>query len=176
MTGRRVTRYYEIEGDLIELALNGRFDVIAHGCNCFCKMGNGIAPLMAKNFGCDKYPLEGDEYIGVINKLGQIEYRNNIYTLPNSHDGYDQISFNLTVVNCYTQYYNRGNNPLGRDAANIDYQALELCLRKMNFLFKDKFIGLPKIGCGLAGGDWNIVSSMIQKEMKDCYVTIVNLK
>jgi O-acetyl-ADP-ribose deacetylase (regulator of RNase III) len=33
----------EIKGDLIALAKQGEFDVIAHGCNCFVKMGAGIA-------------------------------------------------------------------------------------------------------------------------------------
>lgn len=32
-----------IEGDLIKLALAGEFDVVVHGCNCFCKMGAGFA-------------------------------------------------------------------------------------------------------------------------------------
>ncbi len=32
-----------VNGDLIELAINGEFDVIIHGCNCFCEMGAGIA-------------------------------------------------------------------------------------------------------------------------------------
>ena len=32
-----------IKGDLIKLALQGEFDVIVHGCNCFCTMGAGIA-------------------------------------------------------------------------------------------------------------------------------------
>ena len=31
--------YQEIEGDFIQLALQGKFDVIAHGCNCQCTMG-----------------------------------------------------------------------------------------------------------------------------------------
>ena len=35
--------YKEIEGNLISLALAGNFDVIAHGCNCFCTMQSGIA-------------------------------------------------------------------------------------------------------------------------------------
>lgn len=33
----------EIEGDLIQMALNGDFDIIAHGCNCFNTMRSGIA-------------------------------------------------------------------------------------------------------------------------------------
>lgn len=33
----------EIDGDLIALAREGHFDLIAHGCNCFCTMGARIA-------------------------------------------------------------------------------------------------------------------------------------
>ena len=47
-----------VDGDLISLALYGHFDVIAHGCNCFCTMGAGIAPKMAAAFGCDNFPME----------------------------------------------------------------------------------------------------------------------
>ena len=32
-----------IKGNLISLALAGEFEVIIHGCNCFCTMGAGIA-------------------------------------------------------------------------------------------------------------------------------------
>jgi O-acetyl-ADP-ribose deacetylase (regulator of RNase III) len=64
-----------IDGNLITLAKLGEFDVITHGCNCFCQMGAGIAPQMAKAFGCDKYDLEAKQYIGDINKLGNIDYR-----------------------------------------------------------------------------------------------------
>jgi O-acetyl-ADP-ribose deacetylase (regulator of RNase III) len=28
-----------IKGDLIQLAKDGKFDLIVHGCNCFCTMG-----------------------------------------------------------------------------------------------------------------------------------------
>lgn len=32
-------RYQEVDGDLIELAKKGEFDVIAHGCNCRIRTG-----------------------------------------------------------------------------------------------------------------------------------------
>jgi O-acetyl-ADP-ribose deacetylase (regulator of RNase III) len=32
---------------------------------------------------------------------------------------------------------------------------------------------MPKIGAGLAGGDWNRIKKIIQTELKDCKVTIV---
>jgi len=65
----------EIDGDLIKLAKEGKFDVIAHGCNCFCTMGAGIAPQMAKAFGCNDseiFAMEAPNFYGNINKLGNI--------------------------------------------------------------------------------------------------------
>ena len=49
-------------------------------------------------------------------------------------------------------------------------------MRKINHMFKGQHIGLPRIGCGLAGGDWDIVRGIIQTELKDCHVTVVNYK
>jgi len=34
-------------------------------------------------------------------------------------------------------------------------------------------IGLPKIGAGLAGGDWNRIKEIIKTELTDCKVTVV---
>jgi len=148
--------YKEIEGDLIALAKQDKFDVITHGCNCFCRMGRGIAPLMAEAFGCDKYPLEGSKHRGDINKLGQIDCQLHI-------DG-------VMVINSYSQYtYNAEEKPL-------DYEALTLCLRKINKRFARTRVGLPQIGCGLAGGDWNKVKEIIKKELVDCDVTVVIFK
>lgn len=166
--------YKEIKGDLIKLALEGEFDVIAHGCNCFCTMKSGIAPQMATAFGCDKYPREVDFLKGDINKLGSIDvqkrsiqlcYQEKLTTVP--------ISGVLIVINAYTQYYYGRNSPGCNQP--LDYSALTLCLRKINHIFKGKHIGLPQIGCGLAGGDWNKVKEIIQKELCDMNITIVIL-
>ena len=149
--------YQEVKGDLIFLAKKGEFDAIAHGCNCFCSMKSGIAPKMAEAFGCDKYPFEDNKFKGNINKLGAIDYKN---------------VDNVSIINAYTQYFNRTLNP-NKEAVNLDYQALSLCLRKINHTFKGKKIGLPQIGAGLAGGNWYLIREIIQKELKDCNVTIV---
>lgn len=187
--------YKEIKGDLIAMALNGNFDVIAHGCNCFCTMGAGIAAQMAKTFNSNFYHLESKYFKGNINKLGSIDSQRVWINLEDSKITCDEMfdtgvvifyEYNylpedlfigkevyrklctdlhkLFIVNAYTQY-NLG--------ANLDYEALALCLRKINHVFKGKHIGLPKIGCGIAGGDWEIVKKTIQKELKDCNVTIV---
>jgi O-acetyl-ADP-ribose deacetylase (regulator of RNase III) len=169
--------YAEIDGDLISLAKKGTFDVIAHGCNCRSQMGAGIAPQMAKAFGCDRF---GMELIGAdINKLGNIDYQTfvlgefTIWSLEDAKNNRNEPE--LTVVNAYTQF-NYGRNHADGDAIPFSYEAFTLCMRKMNHEFKGKSIGLPKIGAGLAGGDWEKIKAIIQRELRDCQVTIVNYK
>ena len=40
----------DLQGDLLQLALAGHFDVIVHGCNCQCTMGAGIAKAIKLRF------------------------------------------------------------------------------------------------------------------------------
>ena len=163
--------YRELVGNLITMAQQGKFQVITHGCNCFSTMGAGIAPQMARAFGCDKFPLEiGMGTRGDYNKLGQIDWRVNTHTGATSEG--DIFEFDLAVVNSYTQY-GFGLNHEGGSARPLDYDALRLCMRKINHQFKGRHVGLPKIGAKLAGGDWDIIKVIIQQELKDCKVTVV---
>ena len=163
-------KYNEIKGDLIKLALDGKFDVITHGCNCFCTMSAGIAPQMVKAFNVNKFSMESKDQVGNINKLGCIDYE--VKTLTGGKSEFDFFEFDLTIINSYTQYGFGRNHSNGIEQP-LDYEALTLCLRKINHLFKGKHIGLPKIGCGLAGGSWSIVSKIIRDELRECDVTIV---
>jgi O-acetyl-ADP-ribose deacetylase (regulator of RNase III) len=167
----------EIDGDLITLAKEGKFDVIAHGCNCHSTMGAGLAPQMAKTFGCDRFEME---LIGTdVNKLGNIDYQtfvlgeNAIWSLEDAKNNRNEPE--LTVVNAYTQYY-YGRNHADGILRPLDYEALTLCLRKMNMVFQGKKIGLPMIGAGLAGGDWDQIKYLIQEELRDFQVTVVIYK
>lgn len=153
--------FKEIEGDIFTMAKEGVFDIIAHGCNCFCTMGSGIAVPMKDEFGVDTYPMEGDEHKGNYNKLGQIEARLD-------------SRLQMYVVNCYTQYdYNRKADP---EAVHLDYEALAMCLKKLNHYYKGLHIGLPLIGCGRAGGNWSRVKSLFQNYLTDMNVTVVHKK
>jgi O-acetyl-ADP-ribose deacetylase (regulator of RNase III) len=169
--------YNEIDGDLIILAKEGKFDVIGHGCNCLSTMGAGIAPQMARAFGCDKYEME--TWGPNIKKLGNVDFQ--VMVLEDDiarpfFYGYNDLNNpELVVCNLYTQY-SYGRNHKDGVSKPIDYEALTLCMRKMNVLFKGKHIGLPRIGAGLAGGDWNRIKTIIQDELSDCKVTIVNYK
>jgi O-acetyl-ADP-ribose deacetylase (regulator of RNase III) len=164
--------YKEVEGDLIDLALQGEFDVIAHGANCFCTMGAGIAPIMAENFGCDRFRLENTKYKGSILKLGQIDFEGKMVVDGEVQSPMPEQLPNLYVVNAYTQY-GFGRNHSDGISIPLNYPALTLCLIKINHLFKGKKIGLPQIGCGLAGGDWKQVQALIKTHLVDCDVTVV---
>jgi len=123
---------------------------------------------MAKAFGCDEFTMEGFLFKEDLNKLGCIDYEEKAIGLfPESKL--------LTVVNAYTQY-GFGSNHSNGSSTPLDYEALTLCMRKINHTFKGQHIGLPQIGCGLAGGDWNRVKEIIQRELRDCDVTVVIFK
>jgi len=166
--------YSEVEGNIITLALEGKFHVIAHGCNCLSTMGAGLAPQMAKAFGCDKFKMEmsGPD----VNKLGCVDYET--FGISNGRVWNTRLDENvnkdpeITVVNAYTQY-KYGRNRSDGVSRPIDYEALALCMRKMNTVFKGLHIGLPQIGAGLAGGDWNRIKGIIMEELTDCRVTVV---
>jgi O-acetyl-ADP-ribose deacetylase (regulator of RNase III) len=169
--------YKEIEGNLIVLAKQGMFDVIAHGCNCFCTMKSGIAPQMAAAFGCDRFSLEGVNHKGDINKLGgidfeclyEVQYAGKTAWLKTPGTA-STTGSRLFIINAYTQYsFNAKEKP-------FDYEASTLCMRKIAHKFPQMKIGLPKIGSGLAGGDWDIIKKIIQRELANMDVTIVIYK
>lgn len=137
-----------IKGDLIELAINGEFDLIIHGCNCFCTMGAGIAKNIKQKFP-EAYKADLETEKGEILKLGEISW-----VKSKSKNG------ELIVVNGYTQFDWRGS---GRKA---DYEAIRAVFRKVKKEFSGRRIGYPAIGAGLAKGDWRIISEIIEEELK----------
>lgn len=169
-----------IYGDLFEGIFNGQFDITLQGVNCFNTQGAGIVIPFKKHFNTDKFPMEQIGK-GDVNKLGQIDGVKFVispkgialkYGSPESNEGKLENGFYLTVYNCYSQYHYGMNHIDGTDTP-IDYEALSLCLRKINFKHKGKRIGLPLIGGGLAGGDPIVIENIMRKELKDCDVTLV---
>lgn len=145
-----------LKGDLIAEAHKGEFDVIAHGCHCFCSMAEGLARQMRETFNAHLLSLESPSHKGDINKLGQIEWASR-----------PTASGEVVIVNCYTQYiFHPTSKP-------FDYDAFTVCLKKMNHVFKGKHIGFPKIGTHKAGGDWDVISYLIERELTDCTVSVV---
>jgi O-acetyl-ADP-ribose deacetylase (regulator of RNase III) len=144
-----------VDGDLLKLADEDNFDVIAQGCNCFCVMGSGIAPQIKAKYP-DAYTADCATTKGDKNKLGTISYTEK--TKP-------------IVVNIYSQFDINGRK---QGKMDLDYDALRSGLKAMKTKFSGKRFGINKIGSGLAGGDWTIIEKIIEEEMRGEYVTIVN--
>ena len=70
-----------------------------------------------------------------------------------------------------------GQNFYYRNSVQTDYEKLEECFRDIATKYSGKHIALPwKIGCGLAGGDWDKVQNMIYRIIAiegECKVTLV---
>lgn len=140
-------------GDLLQSDCN----VIIHGCNCFNTMGAGIAAQIRK-FYPEAYKADLATVKGDRNKLGSFTYA----VAKNSE-------IPRIIINLYSQY----NYGIVNGKAPIDYLALEkgsiaikLFLKNMSEPLMGKLnpkIGLPRIGAGLAGGNWNTISNILNK-------------
>lgn len=147
-----------ISGDLIQLAKNGQFDHIAHGCNCFCTMGARIAKAVKEIFPAaveaDQATQQGDRA-----KLGTCSFAE--IALETS---------SLIVVYAYTQFAWRGRGP------KVDYAAVRSCMGWIKKRHPERRIGLPKIGAGLAGGDWPTISTILEEELAGEDLTLVEYR
>jgi O-acetyl-ADP-ribose deacetylase (regulator of RNase III) len=136
-----------LRGDLIELAKAGKFDVIVQGCNCQCRMGRGIALTIKQQFP-EAVAADAKTIVGDREKLGTFT------TAKIDRDGY-----NFTIVNGYTQFHWDGEGVLA------DYDAIRSVFRQVKNQFSGQRIGYPKLGAGLARGDWTIISQIINEEL-----------
>jgi O-acetyl-ADP-ribose deacetylase (regulator of RNase III) len=99
------------QGDLIQLALAGEFDVIVHGCNCHCQMGRGIA-LTIKEQLPEAYLADCQTPKSDKSKLGTI-------SIAEIKRGETQF----IVVNAYTQFDWAGNG------VKADYHAIRQVMK-----------------------------------------------
>lgn len=76
----------------------------------------------------------------------------------------------LTVVNCFTQLN------FGYDGAKyVSYEAIGSVFLQLNEKFKGGKLAIPKIGAGLAGGDWEAISVIINLATPDLQVYVYEL-
>jgi O-acetyl-ADP-ribose deacetylase (regulator of RNase III) len=143
-----------VQGDL----LASNLEVIAHGCNCHGVMGSGIAAQIRA-----KWPNVYEVYnlkhriMGL--ELGTI--------LPvRTIDG-------RMVINCMTQ------DNFGRTGAQfVSYEAVENCIAAINASAENwgaTEIGMPKIGAGLGGGDWDRIEDIIVRNAKSFLPVVYTL-
>ncbi len=136
-----------VRGDLIELALQGQFDVVVHGCNCMCAMGAGIAKAIRATFP-EAYQADLATARGCRDKLGSISFAQ-----------VERQGRSIVVVNGYTQFHWRGRGTL------VDYDALRSVMGRVKKRFSGRRIAYPRIGAGLARGDWQRIAEIIDGEL-----------
>lgn len=137
-----------VRGDLLQFARIGAFDVIVHGCNCQGQMGKGIALAIKQHFPA-AYAADLRTARGSALKLGTFS------CATVEADGHA-----FTIINAYTQFHWRGHG------VKADYEAIRRAMRAVARAFGGCRIGYPKIGAGLAGGDWSIISAIIDEELQ----------
>lgn len=147
-------------GDLIEAARNEEVMAIAHCCNCQVNMGSGIAPQIRLAF---PWAWEADQETekGDTKKLGSFSVGDPYAT------GYNDGPL---VYNLYGQFGYGKRRYGGRDL-NYDalYDALVGMANDLQGIDPGDHemlpVGLPMLGAGLAGGDWDIIEMMIKKTL-----------
>lgn len=133
-----------LHGDLLKLALAGRFDVIVHGCNCRHTMGGGIARQI-------KHAFPEAEDADLATEYASREKLGTLSTATVARDGRQ-----FFVVNAYTQF---------EPGAAANYDAIRSCFREVKRRFAGMKIGYPRVGAGIGGGDWSVISAIIDEEL-----------
>ena len=127
---------------------------IAHGVNCQNAMGSGVAKALYT-----KYPEVKSEYHRYcdtgVHRLGATQ-------LVDCGD--------KQIFNCFTQ------SGYGREPGRVymSYEAVALCFQNFREL-GIKQIAIPKIGCGLAGGDWGKIEKTINWAVKNDVEVLVHV-
>ena len=135
--------------------------VLVHQTNCQGVMGAGIALQIRQ-----KFPNTFATYKKVCDNLSYFDKKSLLGTIIYTQEQYQ--GKNIFIANCFGQFR------YGRDKRYTEYDALEKCFEEIkNRADIDQTIVIPyKIGCNNAGGDWNIVSKIIETQFQDYPVII----
>lgn len=165
----------KIIGDATKPVGNGH-KLIIHCCNDEGKWGAGFVLALNK-----KWPQVKRNYQEWYQGLSDYVSPNGVLVLSDSSNGADafhlgaiqvvDVAEDISVVNMI------GQRSCGRDEyghPTIRYYAIDECLRKVVAVayVRNSSIHMPYLmGCGLAGGDWDIMSMMINKRLGNLDVT-----
>ena len=158
------------QGDL----LKGSELCILHGCNAQKRMGRGIALAIR-----EQLPWAYNAYMSVEKlQLGSVVWAFQI-------TGKDWHARSRIVGNLITQEYWQADK--GINGRNVDYDALRSCIKEVGRFVTMTHngtisvtsigvihnVGMPMIGAGLGGGNWDIISSIIEEESGEIFQPIV---
>ncbi len=148
--------------------------IIAHVCNDIGGWGRGFVLSLSR-----KWPLAENSYRRWYDEshnlpgmedmpfmLGNVQF---VCVKNDNGDGERTLVANMVAQRDIVTHTD-GTPP-------IRYDALRDCLRKVGEMARDTgaSVHMPRIGCGLAGGRWDMVEPIIQEELSGCDVYVYDL-
>lgn len=134
--------------------------IILHGCNAQGVMGSGIAKQVKEQFP-SAYKIYKDVELDYGLELGSVIWKATDNT------------YNKWIGNCITQTF------YGDYQRQVNYEAVAKCMEQVvDFMESNCFdlpICFPQIGAGLGGGNWKIISTIIDEIIPDKYEKILYL-
>ena len=138
--------------------------IIAHCCNNIGAWGAGFVLALSKRWPEVETAYRADFLMGGQVALGDTK----VY----------EVRRGLFVANMIAL-----NGIRGKSYIPLIYEALEECLQKLALFATEEAmifgplpsIHMPRIGCGLAGGTWDEVGPIVERELADFDVTVYDL-
>lgn len=122
---------------------------IAHGCNAQGVMGSGVARIV-RDYHFEAYRFYVEQYDEHGLKLGDVQF------VPSN---------GKVIINAVTQHlYGKTGDRF------VNYEAVANCMYTINRELRAEGatqVAMPQIGAGLGGGNWNIISQIIEDELTD---------
>lgn len=140
-----------IIGDILSPNTNEyKLVVVCHQVNCKGVMGAGLAKQVKQ-----KFPIVFQHYA---DKCRLIEYGNG---------GLGDVQFcSVIAEEGYILANVFGQDGYGRGKCNTDYDALHKAFTTIAMSFPNSTIRIPYLmGCGLGGGNWDIVTNIIEETL-----------
>ena len=140
----------------------GKHKIIAHICNDLGLWGKGFVLALS-----NRYPTAKQAYLSLSEyKLGYVQW------VP--------VADKVLVANMIAQ---KGINRRGQNQRRVDYLWLALCLITIKCYIeaqedlmgnqdKPMEVHMPRIGCGLGGGNWNTIEGLINDKLADIPVYV----
>lgn len=151
-------------GDLIAAFTAGEVEAIAHQANCQNTMNSGVAKAIKKAYP-EAYEADCQTIKGDTAKLGSLTFV--IVPVARHAPGF--------IFNLYGQfYYGREPGVVYTDLAALAnaFMQMRVCLDAVGVTS----VGLPKLGCGLGGAEWEDVEAIIEEHLEGLDVTVYTLQ
>ena len=144
------------QGDLFSTEI----ELILHGCNSKGVMGSGVAKIVR-----DRFPGTYAAYQLWCSKgfrLGQylaVPERNKVIINAVTQQEYGKVAIQT------------GPNPV----RYVSYDAVAEIMHSLNKVYTGSTIAMPTIGAALGGGDWSVISTIIESELKTVQAVVYQL-